>query len=66
MNKQKKEIYRGYDVITYLNALNIVDEVKIFKGEQLINDGFAETEDAMNYLDNYIKIKNDKKLNIKI
>ena len=59
MNKQKKEIYRGYDVITYLNALNIVDEVKIFRGKQLINDGFAETEDAMNYLDYYIRVKND-------
>ena len=60
MNKQIKQIYRGYDIITFLNSLNIVDEVKIFRGVQLINDGFAETEDAIEYVDNYIKSKQKK------
>ena len=61
MNKQIKQIYRGYDIITFLNSLNIVDEVKIFRGVQLINDGFAETEDAIEYVDNYIKSKQKNK-----
>ena len=60
MNKQIKQIYRGYDIITSVNSLNVVDEVKIFKDVQLINDGFAETEDAIKYLDNYIKLKQKK------
>ena len=61
MNKQIKQIYRGYDIITFLNSLNIVDEVKIFRGVQLINDGFAETEEAIEYVDNYIKSKQKNK-----
>ena len=61
MNKQIKQIYRGYDIITFLNSLNIVDEVKIFRGVQLINDGFAETKDAIEYVDNYIKSKQKNK-----
>jgi len=60
MNRQIKEIYRGYNIITFLNSLNVVDEVKIFKDVQLINDGFAETEDAIKYIDNYIKSKQKK------
>jgi hypothetical protein len=60
MNRQIKQIYRGYNIITSVNSLNVVDEVKIFKDVQLINDGFAETEDAIKYVDNYIKLKQKK------
>jgi hypothetical protein len=47
----KKEIYKGYTIVSIINSLNITDEVKIFKGEQLINDGFAEIENAKKYID---------------
>jgi len=51
MNKQKKEIYKGYTIVSIINSLNITDEVKIFRGVQLINDGFAEIECAKKYID---------------
>ena len=59
MNKQKKEIYKGYTIVSIINSLNITDEVKIFKGEQLINDGFAEIENAKKYID--VEIDRHKK-----
>jgi hypothetical protein len=62
MNKQKKEIYKGYTIVSIINSLNITDEVKIFKDEQLINDGFAEIENAKKYInveiDRYKKAHN--------
>ena len=59
MESERKGIYRGYDVLSIINSLNIVEEVKIFKDDQLINDGFANEEDAMQYINN-LKKSEDK------
>ena len=59
MASERKGIYRGYDVLSIINSLNVVEEVKIFKDDQLINAGFANEEDAMQYINN-LKKSEDK------